>query len=193
MDTLLRRAEQVSDLAAWLAGAALIGISFLIGFDVIVRRFFGFSVQGADEIGGYILAVTGAWAISLTLLRRAHIRIDSVSRMFPVRARAVLDVLGMASLAAFMAIMTTRVWTVLLQSIESSSRSMTPLGVPLAIPQSIWVLGFCFFLAVILLLLAKSIVALARGEIETVGRLIGSRSVVEEIAAEMEPGREAPD
>ena len=42
----------------------------------------------------------------------------------------------------------------------------------------------------ILLLLAKSVSALVKGEIETVNRLIGTRSLDEEVADEMagEPG-----
>ena len=55
-------------------------------------------------------------------------------------------------------------------------------GSPLWIPQSLWLLGLLFFVVVIVLLLARSIIALARGEYSTVARLIGTRSVDEEVA-----------
>ena len=57
--------------------------------------------------------------------------------------------------------------------------------IPLWIPQSLWVVGLAFFVAVILLLLAKTVTALAKGEIQTVARLIGTRSVDEEVAEEI--------
>ena len=46
--------------------------------------------------------------------------------------------------------------------------------------------GLVFFVVVILLLLAKSVTALAKGETQTVARLIGTRSVDEEVADEMD-------
>ena len=185
MDYLIRQADHLSEAAVWVAGAALIVMSVVVSLDVIARKFFNVSMAGADEIGGYVVAVTSSWAFAYTLLRRAHIRIDTVSRLLPRRLRAAFDIVGLAALGIFMTLMTMRCWNVLAVSVTFNAKSLTPLKIPLWIPQSLWVVGLAFFVAVILLLLAKTVTALAKGEIQTVARLIGTRSVDEEVAEEI--------
>lgn len=72
-------------------------------------------------------------------------------------------------------------------SYESGSRSQSALETPLAIPQAVWLAGLAFFVAVALLLLARALVAWARGDLDGLFRLIGSKSATveakEEIAA----------
>ena len=131
------------------------------------------------------MAITSAWAFSYALFRRAHIRIDSLSRLLPYRLRAVFDVVGLLALGTFMALMTMRCWTVAASSWEIGARSITPLRIPLWIPQSLWLLGLLFFVVVIALFLVRSVIALARGEYQTVARLIGTRSADDEVAEEI--------
>lgn len=185
MDYLLRQADRVSQAAAWLCGVALILISLAIVFDVFVRMYFGFSLQGTDELGGYVLAFVGAWTCTYTLFNRAHIRIDSLTRFLPPYARAVLDIVGLAVLGVFITYLSVRCWFVLTDSWEFSSRSITPLQIRLWIPQSVWVAGFFFFLLVIMLIFIKTLTALIKGDIEAVGRLIGTRTRVEEVSDEI--------
>ena len=64
---------------SWLAVAAgwtLLALAILVTFETIVRKFFGFSIQGADEIGGYVLAISSSIGFCYALVMRAHIRID---------------------------------------------------------------------------------------------------------------------
>lgn len=70
------------------------------------------------------------------------------------------------------------------------AHSMSPLATPLVIPQLLWVAGFVLFLGVALLLFVRALVALISGDLQTVARLIGSRSVSEEVLAEL--GAEDP-
>ena len=185
MDYLIRQADRLSTVAVWVAGATLIGMSLLVCGDVVARWYFNASLAGTDELGGYVVAITSAWAFSYALFRRAHIRIDSLSRLLPARLRTVFDVIGLLALGTFMALMTLRCWTVAASSWELGARSITPLRIPLWIPQYLWLLGLLFFVVVIVLLLARSVIALARGEYRTVARLIGTRSVDEEVAEEI--------
>ena len=185
MDSLIRQADRLSTAAVWVAGATLIGMSLLVCGDVVARWYFDASLAGTDELGGYVVAITSAWAFSYALLRRAHIRIDSLSRLLPYRLRAVFDVIGLLALGTFVSLMTLRCWTVAASSWELGARSITPLRIPLWIPQSLWLLGLLFFVVVIVLLLARSVIALARGEYQTVARLIGTRTVDEEVAEEI--------
>ena len=65
------------------------------------------------------------------------------------------------------------------------ARSMSPIATPLVIPQLLWVLGLIMFLAIALLLLVRATGALLTGDFGSVGRLIGSRTLSEEVAAEI--------
>ena len=63
--------------------------------------------------------------------------------------------------------------------------SVTPLITPLAIPQGLWFLGLAFFMIALALVLVRSLIALARGDWETVARIAGSLTQEEEVISEM--------
>jgi hypothetical protein len=60
---------------------------------------------------------------------------------------------------------------------------MSPLGTPLALPQAAWVAGLTLFVAVALLLILRASWALLRGDLVTVRRLAGPRTLAEELEA----------
>jgi TRAP-type C4-dicarboxylate transport system permease small subunit len=127
------------------SGYCLLGLSFLVGFEVISRKLFDFSLQGVDEIGGYVLAVVVAFGLSYTLIHRAHTRIDVILGWLPKSFQPVLHFTAFASLAGFAVFMAWRAMVTLGESIEYESIATTPLETPLWIPQSIWVLGLVIF------------------------------------------------
>jgi TRAP-type mannitol/chloroaromatic compound transport system permease small subunit len=184
MDFLLRIVYRVSRAGALFGGILILAAALLIAFDVTIRQVFVKTIGGADELAGYALAVGSAWTFGFTLLRRAHVRIDSLYVYLPSRLRAVLDIFGLTLFASFMGLVTWHAYGTLRQSIESDSHSISPLGTPLAIPQTLWVLGLIAFMLVALLLLVRSAVALVSGDAPTVTRLIGSRSATEEVELE---------
>ena len=59
----------------WRAGVSSLCALF-ITFDVVARRFFGFSSQATIELTGYALAFGIAWGLAHALATRAHIRVD---------------------------------------------------------------------------------------------------------------------
>jgi hypothetical protein len=69
--------------------------------ETISRKLFNVSLQGADELGGYALAVGSTLAFSLSLLGRNHIRVDVFHDKFPPRVQALLNWLSIVSLAVF--------------------------------------------------------------------------------------------
>ena len=181
-------AAGVSRAGALVGGAMLLAAAVTICIDVFLRYAFARTVGGADELAGYALAIAGAWGLSMALLSRSHIRIDTVYVRVKSRAvRAALDVLSVAAFAVFAALVAWHGWGVLRLSYESGSRSQSALETPLAIPQAVWLAGLAFFVAVALLLLARALVAWARGDLDGLFRLIGSKSATmeakEEIAA----------
>jgi TRAP-type C4-dicarboxylate transport system permease small subunit len=181
-------AAGVSRAGALVGGAMLLAAAVTICIDIFLRYAFARTVGGADELAGYALAIAGAWGLSMALLSRSHIRIDTVYVRVKSRAvRAALDVLSVAAFAVFAALVAWHGWGVLRLSYESGSRSQSALETPLAIPQAVWLAGLAFFVAVALLLLARALVAWARGDLDGLFRLIGSKSATveakEEIAA----------
>jgi len=119
------------------------------------------------------------------LLSRSHIRIDTLYVRLPRRARATLDLASLAALALFFALVTWHAWGMLSLSYASGSRSMSALETPLAIPQTVWVVGLAFFVAVALLLLARALPAYVRGDLDRLFQAIGSKSAVAEAKEEI--------
>jgi TRAP-type mannitol/chloroaromatic compound transport system permease small subunit len=152
---------------------------------VVIRKAFNLTVGGADELSGYALAISTSWALAFALLERAHIRIDSLYAHLPVRLAAVLDLLGLALFSAFIGLVAWYGFGVFQTSFGLSAHSLSPLGTPLVVPQLLWVAGFVVFLLVAALLLLRALAAFVAGDLQTVQRLIGSRSVSEELEAEL--------
>ena len=73
---LLRRAESCSRVAVWAGGALTIASVLLISFDVLARKFLGFTTGGADELSSYAFAISTSWALAFATLQRANVRVD---------------------------------------------------------------------------------------------------------------------
>lgn len=185
-------AERVSRAGAIVGGAMLLAAAVTICIDIFLRYAFAKTVGGADELAGYALAIAGAWGLSIALLSRSHIRIDTVYVRVKSRAlRAALDVLSVAAFTVFGALVAWHGWGALRLSYESGSRSQSALETPLAIPQAVWFAGLAFFVAVALLLLVRALVAWARGDLDGLFRLIGSKSATAEAKEEIAAVEEA--
>jgi TRAP-type C4-dicarboxylate transport system permease small subunit len=186
LDRLLRAAHTISRYAAWIVGAILALSALAIAFDIAIRFLFNRTIGGGNELSGYALAWVSAWGITITLLMRAHVRIDAAYVHLSLRLRAILDIVALLSFVGFMSLVVYYGYYVLEQSIISRTRSVSTLEVQLAIPQFVWFIGLVFFLLVASLLLVRATVAFARGDNRLVQRLIGARSMSEDIAAERE-------
>ena len=68
--------------------------------EMLGRKLFSFSLQGVDEIGSYTYGIVGAFGFAYALITRSHTRVDFLLSRFPVRMRALLNLLAMLSLAA---------------------------------------------------------------------------------------------
>jgi len=67
----------------------------MIAVEVLARKLFTVSLVGADEISGYVLAVSITWGASLAIVRRAHVRIDLLHNRLPSLWAGVLDILAL--------------------------------------------------------------------------------------------------
>lgn len=184
---VMRAIETTARFFAILCGWGCFILSVLIGVDVVARKFFGFSLQGTDELGGYVVAITAAFGFSLALIQRAHTRIDVFLGHVPPLGLALLNVLAMTSTAGFAGFMAWRTWATLDESLEFGSLASTPWQTPLWIPQSIWVAGLVMF-AVIATALAVHAAVLLFADPDRLNRRYGPPSLKEEISAELETG-----
>lgn len=170
---MIRALEVVSRVAVWIGGILLIGAAFMVTLDVTLRNTLGVTLGGADELAGYVLAISTSWAFSFTLLRRQHIRVDLVYRHVPAPGRAVLDLLSLLLFILFIAVLVSRATPMVFSSIEFGSRSLTPLQVPLAIPQTIWLAGLVLFLVTLFVLTVTVVVSLFRSRYQTIQHWAG--------------------
>lgn len=174
--------DKLSRIAVWIGGAALMLAAIMVTVDVVCRKFLGFTMSGSDEISGYVFAASTTWAYSYCLIHRANVRIDAAYNFFPIWLRAVLDVVGLVLLLAFMTYLTDKAIDVFMTSWQRDSVSITTLATPQWIPQLLWVAGLVMFVITASFVLVYALTALLRGDLSTVQRIAGAMNVEEEIA-----------
>ncbi len=169
----------------WLGGALVLLAAFLIGVDVLMRKFLSLSIGGADELAGYALAIGTTWSLGAALLDRAHIRIDSLYVLFAQKVRLALDLVAVLLLVGFFALVLWHGLGVLGQSWTSGSRSQSALETPTVIPLSLWIAGLVAFIAVGAALLLRALGLMVAGDLAGAARLISTRSAAEEVEDEV--------
>lgn len=181
--------QPVARVAAILSGYAVLAIAFLTGVEIIGRKFFSFSLQGVDDYGGYVLAITAAVGACYTMAQRGHTRIDLFLVRMPKRVQRWLNVVAMITLAGLATYSALRGWTVLAESIEFQSVSSTPAQTPLWAPQTLWLAGLVLFAVFALAYAAHALLLLVRGAPE-LNRWYGPHTVQEELEEELAAARE---
>jgi TRAP-type C4-dicarboxylate transport system permease small subunit len=185
MDRLVDWVQRVARWGGLFGGALLLLAALVVSVDVVLRKWFLVTLGGADELAGYALAISSSWGLAYALVNRVHIRIDSLYVLLPVRVCAVLDILAVTAFAAFFGVVAWHAYFVFEQSVVSGSRSLSPLGTPVMIPQALWVAGLAEFVLAAAVLFARGLMLLVSGDAAAVQRLLGSRSAIEEVEDEV--------
>jgi TRAP-type C4-dicarboxylate transport system permease small subunit len=185
---LLSRAESLSLGAVWVGGALTLASVFLIGFDVFARKFLGFTTGGADELSGYVFAISTSWALAFVVLQRGNVRVDVLYQHLPPRLAGLLDWLSLVALGVFIVFLTYHAGVVAQTSWDRNAAANTPLATPLWVPQGLWALGLVWMCVVLALMLIRASVALVTGDLATVTELCGVRSAEEEAEEEATAG-----
>lgn len=179
MKTFLRAVELFSRICAWACGFLLLASTVMIGVEIILRRFFGLTIGGADEISSYVLAVICSWSLGYALYHKSHIRIDILYYYMPPVVRTVLDTLALAFFLVYISMITYFAWDLVHISIIRESTANTPLQTPMWIPQFIWFVGLAGFTLIIAAMLVALIYYQLKGDLRSAESVAGSRIVLE--------------
>jgi TRAP-type C4-dicarboxylate transport system permease small subunit len=178
-----QRIEQVLGIAF---GFIFLGLAVVVTVETASRKLFNVSLQGADELGGYALAVGATLGFSLALLGRAHIRVDVFHDRLPRPLQLLLNWLSVVSLAALAMLMAYLAWFVIQDSRAYQSVAQTPWATPLVYPQTAWLIGLGVFGVVALFSALRATWLLLRGDYDRLQKDYGPRSTKEEVDEELE-------
>jgi TRAP-type C4-dicarboxylate transport system permease small subunit len=179
----MRRIETVF---ANVFGVIFLALSFVVTIETLARKLFNFSIQGADELGGYSLAIGSTIAFSLALIGRNHIRVDVFHEMFPRGMKAALNWLSIVLLAALAVLFVAVSFRVLDESFAYRSTAQTPWATPLIWPQSFWYAGLILFMLVAVGFAARATWLLFKGRIDDLNEEFHPKSAKEELAEELD-------
>lgn len=179
----MRRVEAV---IANLFGGIFLVLSFVVTVETLSRKLFNFSIQGADELGGYALAVGSTLAFSLALVGRNHIRVDVFHEHFPRAVKAALNWLSYVLLAALAVLVVAVSWRVLEESAAYRSTAQTPWATPLIYPQAVWYAGWAIFMLFAIGYAARATWLLFTGRIDRLNADFHPKSTKEEVKEELD-------
>ncbi|WP_146585333.1 TRAP transporter small permease subunit [Puniceibacterium confluentis] len=177
--------ESFAALAARLFGAALVALSIFVSLETISRKLFNFSFEGADELGGYVLAVGSSLAFVVALIDRAHIRIDVLHARFPKRLQAIVDWLSILSLAGLGLFIMYVGRIVIVDTLAYGSTAPTPWATPLIWPQAAWYAALCMFALCAIYLAARATMHVVNGRLDLVSKEFQPKGAMEELEEEM--------
>ena len=169
-----------------LFGLIFVALSLVVTVETVMRKLFNVSLQGADELGGYSLAVGATIAFGLALMGRSHIRVDVFHDHLPRWLQTALNWLSIVSLAAFASLLAWLAWFVIQDSRSYQSVSQTPWATPLAYPQSAWLLGLMLFALVAVGFAARATLLLLQGRSADLNHEFGPRTTKDEVDEELE-------
>lgn len=179
--------------AAWCGGSLTALTAVIVSVDVTLRKAFNTTLGGADELAGFALAISSAWAFGFALERRAHVRIDLVHGWLPVRLRAALDLVAIGTLTLFAGVLAWRAYGVFADSLRLDSHTMSAMATPLALPQFFWAAGMIAFVLTGTVLLSRAMLAFIRGDYEATQRQIGALTVREHIESDSPPTQDSKE
>ncbi len=177
--------HRIETILATVFGAIFLTLSVVVSVETISRKLFNFSLQGADELGGYALAFGSTIAFSLALMGRNHIRVDVFHELLPRRLQAFLNWFSTVSLAALAVFIAWVAFKVIVDTMDYGSTAPTPWATPLIYPQALWYAGLVVFALLTSGFAIRASWLLLRGHIETLNRDFSPKSAKDELKEEL--------
>lgn len=178
--------KRLEAIIANLFGSVFLLLAAVVTVETLSRKLFNFSLQGADELGGYALAVGSTLAFSLALVGRNHIRVDVFHDRFPRGVKAALNWVSIVLLAALAVLFAAVCWHVVAESAEYRSTAQTPWATPLIYPQAVWYAGLVVFALFAVGYATRATWLLATGRIDQLNHDFHPKSTKEEVKEELD-------
>ncbi len=178
--------KRIEALAAWLFGLGFTVLGIAVAIETVMRKVFNQSLQGVDELGGYILAVGAALAFTVALVGRGHIRIDLVHDKLPRPVRLVLNIVATATLALSAVALLAMAYTSFQDTLAYGSVSQTPWATPLKYPQVVWLAALALFALISLAYLVYVLWLAISGNTRRLDERFAPRSSREELQEELD-------
>jgi TRAP-type C4-dicarboxylate transport system permease small subunit len=177
--------QSLERISAWVFGLAFLLLALAVAVETIMRKVFNKSLQGVDELGGYVLAVGAALSFAIALRQRTHIRIDVVHERLPKAVRVMLNALALPSLLACAAAVLYMAWFALGETIQFNATAQTPWATPLRYPQTAWVIALAVFALFALVETGVMLRTLVSGRITEMDHRYGPRGAKDELDEEL--------
>lgn len=178
--------DRIERLLGTLFGLIFLALSGVVAVETVMRKAFNVSLQGADELGGYSLAVGATIAFSLALMGRSHIRVDVFHGRLPALLKSLLNWLSAVGLAAFAGLLAWLAWFTIEDSRSYQSVAQTPWATPLVYPQTAWLIGLGIFAVVSIGYALRATLLLVSGRRSDLDRDFGPRTAKDELDEELE-------
>ena len=178
--------DRIESTLANVFGAIFLVLSVVVVIETVSRKVFNISLQGADELGGYALAVGSTIAFSLALMGRNHIRVDVFHEKFPRGVQAALNWLSIVSLAVLGIFIAWVAFKVIGDTRQYGSTAQTPWATPLIWPQGVWFAGLVTFALVASGYAMRATVLLLTGRVDKLNHDFHPKSAKDELKEELE-------
>jgi TRAP-type C4-dicarboxylate transport system permease small subunit len=178
--------ERIETLLATFFGLIFLALSVVVTVETLARKLFNVSLQGADELGGYALAVGSTIAFSLALMGRNHIRVDVFHEMLPRRVQSWLNWISIVSMATLAIFIAHVAFKVIVDTLQYRSTAPTPWQTPLIWPQAVWYAGLVVFALTAAGYALRASVLLFRNDLDTLNTDFHPKSAKEELKEELD-------
>ena len=129
------------NVGLWISGASLISMILLVTFEVVSRRFLGFSLFFAYEVSGYLLIAITFMGAAFTLNAGGFTRMEIVYNRLKGKALFILDFFIYGVSLAYLVIIAYWLWIYVASSYSSGVTSISIAQTPLYLPRAFMFLG----------------------------------------------------
>ena len=142
-------ADKISKFFMIISGFALIILTLLVSYDVIMRKLFSGGSIALQELEWHLYDIIFLFAIAYTLAKNKHVRVDIFYDKFPFKMQKIINIIA---LIAFVVPLSTLIILETLpfvqMSISENEASPNPGGLP-----DRWIIKSAMFWAFIVLLI----------------------------------------
>jgi TRAP-type C4-dicarboxylate transport system permease small subunit len=173
-------------IAALVFGTIFVLLSLMVTLETLLRKLFGASLQGVDELGGYALAIGSTIAFTLALLDRSHIRIDLIHARLGACWKTALNLIATLLMALLAGLLCWMAWIQISETLDYGSTAQTPWATPLIYPQTVWFGGLLLFALCAMGRALAAVRLLLRARVVEFNQHFGPRGLDEELRQELD-------